>query len=570
MLAALASIPILTALVLLAGLRWQASRAMPVCALAAGAIALLAWRVPPIRALAAVVEGGFITISILLIVFGALFLLAVMNASGAMGALQTALAAVSRDRRVQAVLIAWHFGSFIEGAAGFGTPAAITAPLLIGLGFPPLAAVVVALVGDSTAVSFGAVGTPMIVGMGQGLVGLAERAAAGALAPDAAAIGQRIALHDLALGTCMPVVMVLSLTVGFGGRSGLRDGLRAAPFALATGFGQAAAAAAVAWALGPEFPSLVGATAGLLVALLLASRGLLVPGQTWDFPPAPAEAAAPPAPTEAAVPPGATGGDAAARRSPSGQAPSPSREAPARPGPSVGRALVPYVVLAALLSLTRVRALPFGAALERVAMGPGELFGTGISAALRPLHSPGAVFVVTTLVAALLLGLSRRALGQAVVEAGGVAARTAVPLVAAVVTVRLFIHSGVNAEDLPAMPLALADVAARSLGGAWPFVAPWVGALGSFIAGSATFSNMLFALFQHGVAVDAGQDPVAILALQGMGAAAGNMVCVHNVVAACAVARILGQEGQVIRRTAAPMVAYVVLAGLLGWALQAS
>ncbi|AUX22790.1 lactate permease [Sorangium cellulosum] len=555
MLAALASIPILTALVLLAGLRWQASRAMPVCALAAGAIALFAWRVPPIRALAAVVEGGFITISILLIVFGALFLLAVMNASGAMGALQTALAAVSRDRRVQAVLIAWHFGSFIEGAAGFGTPAAITAPLLVGLGFPPLAAVVVALVGDSTAVSFGAVGTPMIVGMGQGLVGLAERAGAGALAPDAAAIGQRIALHDLALGTCMPVVMVLSLTVGFGGRSSLRDGLRAAPFALATGLSQAAAAAAVAWALGPEFPSLVGATAGLLVALLLASRGLLVPGQTWDFPPAAAEAAALPAPADATAPPGA---------------PPPSREAPARPGPSVGRALVPYVVLAALLSLTRVRAQPFGAALERVAVGPGELFGTGISAALQPLHSPGAVFVVTTLVAALLLGLSRRALGQAVVEAGGVAARTAVPLVAAVVTVRLFIHSGVNAEDLPAMPLALADVAARSLGGVWPIVAPWVGALGSFIAGSATFSNMLFALFQHGVAVDAGQDPVAILALQGMGAAAGNMVCVHNVVAACAVARILGQEGQVIRRTAAPMVAYIVLAGLLGWALQAS
>lgn len=549
MFAALAALPILTALVLLAGLRWQASRAMPVCAFAAGAIALLAWRVPPVRALAAVVEGGFITVSILYIVFGALFLLAVMKASGAMGAIQTSLAAVSGDRRVQAVLIAWHFGSFIEGAAGFGTPAAITAPLLIGLGFPPLAAVTVALVGDSTAVSFGAVGTPVIVGMGQGLVGLSEGAAAGAVVPDAAAIGRQIALYDLALGTLMPAVLVLTLAAGFGGPRGLRDGLEAVPFAVATGLVQAAAAAAVAWTLGPEFPSLVGAAVGLLFALLLASRGLLVPRRAWDFPPAPAEAAAPG---------GSAGGDAAA----------PAREAPARPGPGLGRALAPYVLLAALLSVTRVRALPFGEALAGVVVGPGELFGTGISATLQPLYSPGAVFVVTTLVAAALLGLPRRAVGQAVVEAGGVAARTVVPLVAAVVTVRLFIQSGVNAQDLPAMPLALADVAARSVGGAWPSVAPWVGALGAFIAGSATFSNMLFALFQHGVAVDAGHPPVAILALQGVGAAAGNMVCVHNVVAACAVAQILGREGQVIRRTAAPMVVHVLLAGLLGWALR--
>lgn len=550
MLAALAAVPILTALVLLAGLRWQASRAMPVCALATGVIALIAWRVPPVRTLAAAVEGGFITVGILYIVFGALFLLAVMKASGAMDAIQGALAAVSRDRRVQAVLIAWHFGSFIEGAAGFGTPAAITAPLLIGLGFPPLAAVTAALIGDSTAVSFGAVGTPMTVGMGQGLVGLAERSA-GAVVPDAAAVGRQVALYDLAIGTLMPAVLVLTLTAGFGGRRGVRDGLRAVPFACAAGFSQVATAAAVAWTLGPEFPSLVGAAAGLLVALLLASRGILVPREVWDFPPAPAEAAAS---VEA------MGRDAAERRS------SP-REAPAQSGPRLSRALAPYVVLAVLLSLTRVRALPIGETLARVAVGPGELFGTGISATLQPLHSPGAVFVVTTLAAALLLGLSGRDVGRAVVEAGGVAARTAVPLVAAVVTVRLFIHSGVNAESLPAMPLALADVAARGLGGAWPLVAPWVGALGAFIAGSATFSNMLFALFQHGVAVDAGHEPIAILALQGTGAAAGNMVCVHNVVAACAVAQILGQEGQVIRRTAAPMAVYVVAAGLLGWAL---
>jgi lactate permease len=114
------------------------------------------------------------------------------------------------------------------------------------------------------------------------------------------------------------------------------------------------------------------------------------------------------------------------------------------------------------------------------------------------------------------------------------------------------------------MPLVLADALATGAGNAWPLLAPWVGALGSFIAGSAAFSNMLFALLQYEVAADLGFTPADILALQGVGAAAGNMVCIHNVVAACAVAGILGREGTVIRRTALPMVVYLLVAGLLG------
>jgi lactate permease len=125
----------------------------------------------PARVLASFVEAGAITLGVLLILFGALFLVEQLRAAGAVRAIERWLGSLSPDPRLQVLLVAWLLGSFFEGAAGFGTPAAITAPLLVALGFSPLLAVVLALVGDSVAVSFGAVGTPVLVGMARGLAG---------------------------------------------------------------------------------------------------------------------------------------------------------------------------------------------------------------------------------------------------------------------------------------------------------------------------------------------------------------------------------------------------------------
>jgi lactate permease len=192
------------------------------------------------------------------------------------------------------------------------------------------------------------------------------------------------------------------------------------------------------------------------------------------------------------------------------------------------------------------------------------LLGTGISAQLQPLYSPGSIFIIATLLSALLLHATWHQVGEAARAAGGVTLKTAVALIAAIITVRIFLHSGGNDAELKAMPLVLADALAQGLGSMWPAIAPWVGALGSFISGSATFSNMLFAQLQLQVANELGFAATSILALQSIGSAAGNMTCIHNVVAACAVAGILGEEGNVIRRTALPMGVYLLVAGVLG------
>jgi lactate permease len=133
--------------------------------------------------------------------------------------------------------------------------------------------------------------------------------------------------------------------------------------------------------------------------------------------------------------------------------------------------------------------------------------------------------------------------------------------------VQVFIHTYGGAAGYPRMPLALAEGVAASVGSAWPLFAPWIGGLGAFVAGSNTVSNMMFALFQFGVGQRIGVDPTWIVALQAVGGAAGNVICVHNVVAASAVVGLLGREGLVIRRTLPVFVYYVLMAGALGYAL---
>ena len=140
---------------------------------------------------------------------------------------------ISPDRRVQAILIAWLFGGFIEGAAGFGTPAALAAPLLLAIGFPALAAVMVALICNSTPVTFGAVGIPIWGGMGWTLDIEPIKNAISAIGmsyPDFIRnIGIWAAIPHAIVGTFVPLMMVTMLTRFFGEPRSFRHGLKIWP-----------------------------------------------------------------------------------------------------------------------------------------------------------------------------------------------------------------------------------------------------------------------------------------------------------------------------------------------------
>jgi lactate permease len=515
--------PILAILLLLVILRLPATRAMPLSLLSTAASAWLLWQVAPVRIAAAVMEGWFVALSILWIVLGAITLLNVLRATSAIDVIRHGFIAISPDRRVQMIIIAWLFSAFLEGISGFGTPAAIAAPLLLVLGFPPMAAVVMALVAGSSPVTFGAVGTPLLIGVAQGLD-----------APSTELI-QHIGLTaitlDLCLASALPLLMCTMLTRFFGGQRRWRDGLEAWPFALLAGFAFTIPAWLTARYLSPEFPSIVGGFAGLLITAYCARRHWLTPRQVWGF-----------------------AGDIQ-------QAPLPAHAM------GLLRAWLPYALVALLLIITRLDALPLKHWLNQVVISTGDILNTGIRNELKPLYLPGTVFLLVALLAgwfqngrsADLIGAWRASLTKVI--------PTAIALMTAIPMVRVFLRSDINGAGLQSMPLELAALAADGMGAHWPFAAPFIGGLGSFIAGSSTFSNMMFSGFQAAVAEHSGYPLTLIIGLQMIGANAGNMVAVSNVVAAASLVNLCGREGQIIRFTLGPMLLYCALAGVLAMAL---
>ncbi|MGF1690117.1 L-lactate permease [Photobacterium kagoshimensis] len=544
LLAILAFSPIVLAAILLVGLNWPAKHAMPVAFGLTVIIALFGWDMSANRVLASSIQGLMITIAVLWIVFGAIFLLNTLKHTGAITTIRNGFTDISTDRRVQAIIIAWCFGSFIEGASGFGTPAAIAAPLLVAIGFPALAAVLMGMMIQSTPVSFGAVGTPIIVGVNKGLDthNITESLIANGSTWDVylQQITTNVALIHACVGTLMPVLMAMMLTRFFGKNRSWTEGLDILPFALFAGFAFTVPYALTGALLGPEFPSLIGGLVGLAIVVTAAKKGFLVPKSKWDFESEdkwPAEWL--------------------------GSLKIEIKEATGKPM-SLALAWAPYVLLAVILVASRV-SKDFKSMLTDVSFSLSNILGeAGISAAIQPLYLPGGILVFVALLAVLLQSRQVSPLIKAFGESSKTLIGAGFVLIFTIPMVRIFINSGVNGADLASMPVTTANFASGLVGEFFPALSATIGALGAFIAGSNTVSNMMFSQFQFEVAQTLSISSAAVVALQAVGAAAGNMIAIHNVVAASATVGLLGREGATLRKTIIPTFYYLVMTGVIG------
>lgn len=554
-----AATPILVATLLLIGFHWPARRAMPVVYATAVVVALAVWQMPFIRVLASTIQGLFVSFDILFIIFGAILLLNTLKYSGAVATIRTAFINISPDRRVQVILIAWLFGSFIEGASGFGTPAAIVAPLLVALGFPAMAAVIIGLMVQSTPVTFGAVGTPVLVGITGGLSSpeLIARLADVGLTFEAyrQLIVMRVAVVHGIIGTFMPLLMIMMMTRFFGHKRSWTEGLSIWPFAIFGGLAFTIPYTLTGLFLGPEFPSLLGALVGLALVTFAARRGFLLPKDTWDFP----QAAEWPLDWHSS-------GPAPSKNPPEAEAGAPVVKTPAQVHPMpIWLAWLPYVLLALLLLITRLPGLPVGHWLQEVLHIEWQnVLGTDITAYTTPLYLPGTLMIVVVALTYWLHKLKPGDLRLAVSDSFKTLLGAGVVLLFAVPMVRVYINSGVNDLMIPSMPIAMAGWIAGKVGAVWPYFAPPVGTLGAFVAGSNTISNLMLSQFQHSIAEQQLISGAMIVALQAVGAAAGNMISIHNVVAVSATVGMLGREGSIMRKTILPTVYYFTFAGILG------
>ena len=529
--------PILLVLIFLMMMRLPAIKAMPLSWLVHALLAIFVWQVPLKIIGAASIEGLIIAASVLWIIFGAILLLNVLKTSGALESIRSSFMQISKDRRVQAILIAWVFSGFLEGASGFGTPAAICAPILIAVGFPPLAAVVLALIGNGIPVTYGGIGTTFLVGTTQGL----QQAAATApivsqylsstpLSEFVHIVSTKSALLNIIPGSLIPLFISVFLTRFFGPNKSWKEGFAVWKYALLAGISFTGISVLIATFAGPEFPSLFGGLITLIIMIPIAKKGFLLPKEVWDFEKHP-ETNLTTLETSDPMP--------------------------------LWKAWLPYILVTLLLVFTRLRFLPFKNWLSNVLVGWSNILGTEISTSFAPLYSPGFILIITALLVMIFYRLSGKQIKNTFSISGksilisGVTLGTAVPLV------RIFINSSFNTAGFDSMPIALAATMAEALGPLWPLVSPFIGALGAFVSGSATFSNLMFTLFQFGAAIQNGLDPVNIIALQTIGAALGNMICVVNVVAAASVVGLEGQEGRIIRYTIGPSLVLCLLVGVM-------
>lgn len=414
--------------------------------------------------------------------------------SGAIHVLGRWLAGLGDDPRLAALLVAWFFALFLEGAAGFGTPVALTAPILVGLGFPQVKALSLALIGHAVGVSFGAVGTPVVP--------LLE---ASLLEPRALSI-MIISLHAV-LGWIMAAWVYRLAGTGL---SGAQTGIASIGWTASAWAFFFAPAALIAWAIGPELPTLGGALFGgvAFVALVRWRKG---------------------------------------RRSLDST-------------PSARELLVcamPYLAVLGLVVTTRL-VTPFQQWLREPTIE--WTLATNFGGATAPLYHPGTMLFAGLIIAGAArpggLRLIASAASSAAIRLPGVAAA----LVAVLLLARLMVHAG--------MIDALAIGAAGTLGTLWALAAPAAGVIGTFVTGSATASNILLGSFQYSTASAAGLSPVLVTAAQGFGAAVGNIIAPHNIVAGAATVGLIGREGEVMRQTLPACLVYTGAGGLLVFALS--
>lgn len=478
---AAAAAPLVVVLVAMLWRGWPALRAGALALLVALVVAAarFGWGSAD-DALGVLAESLFLTATIVWILLPALALHHLQERSGAHEALKLGLTQLTRDRATQVLILGWFLALFFEGAAGFGTPVALTAPLLVTLGLPAVRALAISLVGHCLGVAFGALATPLLT-----------QATLTGVSPEA--LAWRTALLLAAVGPLVLVTWRLLCPVG-----PLRPPMRMTALALVAFLGPCAA---IATFVGPELATLGGALLGLVLFMLVGRRGR------------------------------------------------PSAE----PRPSLKAVLWPFAVLVALVLVTRL-VPPVSLALKALTMDWSLVDGRYHGSVALLLH-PGTLLLLAFVVGGPLGGAQPSSLAEAL----GVASRRLAPVAASMVVMlglsRLMLHAGLLE--------ALEAGAVASVGRLWPAVAPSVGAVGSFVTGSATASNVLFGALQAETARTLGLSPEWVGAAQNVGAALGNVISPQNVIAGAVTVGATGDEGAVLRLTIPICLATLLLAGLV-------
>lgn len=488
----LALLPVLTVLLLMVGLGWGGSRAGLAGFVVSLVLSITVFGGDLQLAAVAIGKSVFLAVDVLYIVWMALFFYNVTNEAGAVALIGRSLPRLTSDRAAQSLLISWVFVSLLQGVGGFGVPVAVVAPLLVGLGYTATQSVIMAALGHGWAVTFGSLGTSFVALTA--VTGLSGEV----LAHDAALV--------LGLAGFFSGGLVAFVSAGWGGF------LRSIPMLLIVG----AAMGLTQWWIATNGMWTLGSTSGALAGAVVGVLYILSPlhaGRT-----------------------------------------SPARDAGGERPQSIALALAAYVILLVLafsvnligpleqLADTIRIQVEFPAAATRFGWQIPAESGRGISI----FGHPGAILFYAGGITFLLY---RRAgyFGNASVwreiwsKVRRSAAKSTVSILALVAMAALMTHTGMT-------QIIARGVSATISAELYPLVAPFIGALGAFMTGSNTNSNVVFGALQQETATLLALSVPVLLAGQTAGASLGSVLAPAKVIVGCSTVGLAGQEGPVIRR----------------------
>ena len=473
------------------------------------------------------VAGVVATLTPITVIFGAIFFNRMMEATGCINVIRQWLGNINPNPVAQLMIIGWAFAFMIEGASGFGTPAAIAAPILVGLGFKPMQVAVFALIMNSVPVSFGAVGTPTWFGFG-------ELKKSGILQDeDILAIGKETGLIHFVAGFIIPVIALRFITTW----AEIRKNLGFIYLSVLSCTVPYLLLAQVNY----EFPSLVGGGIGLLLSVFLANKGV-------------------------------------------GLAKTESAEAQAKlTTGQVLKALAPLGMLMLILVVTRIQQLGIKGLLNdatplfslhfgfsgftifdfemsrALILSFKNIFGQEVAESYKTLYVPAFIpFVITVWLSLICFRVSFRDSFKVYYTTLGQTIKPLLALFGALVMVKFMMVGGDHS-----MVKTIGNSFAQIAGTNWVYFASYLGAIGAFFSGSNTVSNLTFGSIQHSIATQVQLPTDTVLALQSVGGAMGNMVCINNIIAVCSVLDVQNQEGAIIKKTAIPMFIYGVIAAIM-------
>ncbi|MGG0065683.1 L-lactate permease LutP [Bacillus subtilis] len=484
-------------------------------------IAVLVYRMPAEKALMSATQGAvYGLLPIGWIIVTSVFLYKITVKTGQFDIIRSSVLSITDDRRLQALLIAFSFGAFLEGAAGFGAPVAISAALLVGLGFNPLYAAGICLIANTAPVAFGAIGIPIT-------------AVEGPTGIPAMEISQMVGRQLPFLSVFIPLYLIIIM-------SGFRKALEIWPAILVSGVSFAVVQYLSSNFLGPELPDVLSALVSM--AALAVFLRWWTPKTTFRFAGEQESAAS----------------IETARTNPA---------APAYSGGQIFKAWSPFLLLTAMISVWGIPSVKsaltghyegsavflkwLNAVGEKLTFSPGVPFlnnqivnadGTPIEAVykLEVLGSAGTAILIAAVLSKFITAISWKDWGTVFKET---VQELKLPIltIASVVGFAYVTNSSGMSTTL-GMTLALT-------GSMFTFFAPVLGWLGVFITGSDTSANLLFGNLQKVTALSVGMAPVLSVAANSSGGVTGKMISPQSIAVACAAVGLAGKESDLFRFT---------------------